>query len=61
MASNKILHPLAGSARALRSESKLIGPVNGADRIEVTVRLRSGNKKPFDADKIGALPPLKRR
>jgi kumamolisin len=61
MPSTKILTPLAGSARSLRSGSRLIGPVNPHDRIQVTVRIRSRSKKPVFADKIGALPPLKRR
>ena len=61
MPTNKILQPLAGSARALRSGSKLIGPVNLKERIQVTVRVRSCNKKPVNADQIGALQPLKRR
>jgi kumamolisin len=56
----KTLIPLAGSERALRSGSKLIGPANPTDSFEVTVRLRSRNKKKVSAEKIGALPPLKR-
>jgi kumamolisin len=53
--------PLIGSERALRPGSRLVGPVNPKDRIEVTIRLRSRSKIPLSADKIGALPPLKRR
>jgi kumamolisin len=61
MPSKKPTVPLPGSERALRSGSKLIGPANPKDQVEVTVRLRSRNKKPVSADKIGALPPLKRK
>jgi len=60
MPSTKNLTPLTGSERSLRSGSQLIGPANPTDRFEVTIRLRSRNKKPASADKIGALPPLKR-
>ena len=60
MPSTKALIPLAGSERALRSGSKLIGPANPKERVEVTVRLRSRNKKQASADKIGSLQPLKR-
>jgi kumamolisin len=60
MPSSKILTALAGSERALRSGSRLIGPTNPKDRIEVTVRLRSRSKKSVSAEKIGALLPLKR-
>jgi kumamolisin len=61
MATPKTLTPLAGSARTLRPGSKLIGPANPQDRIEVTMRLRCRDKKPPAAQKIGALHPLKRR
>jgi kumamolisin len=60
MPSVKTLIPLAGSGRALRSGSKLIGPANPKDRVEVTMRLRSRSKKPAPADKIGRQQPLKR-
>jgi kumamolisin len=60
MPSTKTPIPLAGSGRSLRSGSKLIGPSNPTDRVEVTVRLRSRNKKQASADKIGAQQPLKR-
>ena len=60
MSSTKKLSPLTGSARSLRSGSKLIGPANAKDRIEVTLRLRSRNKKSHSADKLGAMLPLKR-
>ncbi|HUD46066.1 MAG TPA: S53 family peptidase [Candidatus Baltobacteraceae bacterium] len=60
MPSIKTLIPLPGSERALRSGSKLIGPANPKDRVEVTMRLRSRNKKQVSADKIGGLLPLKR-
>ncbi len=60
MPSPKTLVPLAGSGRALRSGSKLIGPANPKQSIEVTVRLRSSGKLQVSAEKMGALPPLKR-
>ena len=60
MPSTKMLTPLAGSERALRPGSRLVGTVNPEDRIEVTVRLRSRGNKPVSADEIGALPPLER-
>lgn len=61
MPSKKTIAPLPGSERGLRSGSKLVGPANPKDQVEVTIRLRSRNKKPISADKIGALPPLKRK
>jgi kumamolisin len=61
MPSSKALIALAGSARSLRSGSKLVGPSDPKGRVEVTIRLRSRNKKPISAEKIGALPPSKRR
>ena len=60
MPSTKVLPILAGSARALRSGSQLIGPANPKDRFEVTIRIRSRSNKPVSTDKIGAMPPLKR-
>ena len=60
MPSAKALIALAGSARSLRSGSKLVGPSDPKARVEVTVRLRSHNKKPVSAEKIGALPLSKR-
>ncbi|HTA30562.1 MAG TPA: S53 family peptidase [Candidatus Cybelea sp.] len=54
------LVPLAGSGRALRSGSKLIGPADPKQSIEVTVRLRSSSKKQVSVENMGALPPLKR-
>jgi kumamolisin len=61
MPSIKSLVPLAGSERALRPGSKLLGPADPNERVEVTVRLRSRNKKKIAVEKIGATPPLKRR
>lgn len=52
--------PLIGSERALRAGSRLIRPVDPKQSIEVTIRTRSRNKNPIAADKIGAMPPLKR-
>jgi kumamolisin len=60
MPSTNTLTPLAGSARALRPGSKLIGPTNPQELVQVTVRLRSCNKKPVPAGQFAALPPLKR-
>jgi kumamolisin len=60
MASTKKLIPLAGSARAVRPGSRLIGPANPQDIVQVTVRLRSRQKNPAPATQLGALPPLKR-
>ncbi len=60
MPSTKTPVPLAGSGRALRSGSKLIGPANPKDRVEVTIRMRSRNKKQVSPEKIGALLPSKR-
>jgi kumamolisin len=61
MPSTKTLIPISGSARALRSGSRLIGPANPKDQIEVTVRVRSRGKPMPSAEKIGALLPLRRR
>jgi len=61
MASSKTLIALAGSARSLRSGSKLIGPSDPKGRIEVTIRLRSRDTKPVSAEKIGAQPVARRR
>jgi kumamolisin len=52
---------LIGSERALRAGSRLVGPSNPKQRIEVTVRLRSRSPRLPSAEKIGALPPGKRR
>ena len=60
MSSAKMFTPLPGSERSLRAGSRLIGPVNPKDRIEVTVRMRSRNKKPLSAEKIGAMLPGRR-
>jgi kumamolisin len=54
-------NPIAGSERALRAGSRLIGPSNPAERVEITMRVRSRATKKIAADKIGATPPLKRR
>jgi kumamolisin len=61
MASTNKLTPLAGSTRSLRQGSRLIGPSNPQELVQVTVRLRSRNKTQAAAAKIGALPPLKRQ
>jgi kumamolisin len=61
MASTDKLTPLSGSARTLRSGSRLNGPSNPQDTVQVTVRLRSRSKTPAPAEKLAALPPLQRR
>ncbi|HMD61638.1 MAG TPA: protease pro-enzyme activation domain-containing protein, partial [Opitutaceae bacterium] len=53
-------NPVAGSERSLRAGSKLIGPSNPEERIDITVRVRSRAAKLPPADKIGAQMPLKR-
>jgi kumamolisin len=60
-AKDKKLNPIAGSERALRSGSRLIGPSNPEERVEITVRVRSSGRKLPSPEKIGALMPLKRR
>ncbi len=60
MASKKILNPLPGSERGLRSGSRLIGPSNPKELVEITLRVRSRSAKLPAIDKIGAVPPLKR-
>ena len=52
-------NPLAGSERGLRSGSKLIGPANPNERVEITVRVRPRRAIP-DVDKLGSLLPSKR-
>jgi kumamolisin len=61
MPTMKTLIPINGSARALRSGSRLIGPANPKDEVQVTVRVRSRGKSLPSAEKIGALPPLRRK
>jgi len=61
MPSTNNLTPLAGSTRAMRPGSRLIGPSNQQDQFQVTVRLRSRDKTLAPAAKLGALLPLKRR
>src|SRR5208282_2356515 len=51
---------IAGSQRALREGSRLIGPSNPEERVEITVRVRSRASKIPSADKVGAQMPLKR-
>jgi kumamolisin len=60
MPSKKILTPLPGSARGLRSGSVLIGPSDPKEIVEITFRVRSRSSKPPEFDKIGSIPPLKR-
>ncbi|HTU03782.1 MAG TPA: S53 family peptidase, partial [Candidatus Sulfotelmatobacter sp.] len=61
MPTKKVSNPIAGSERALRAGSRLIGPSNPDERVEITVRVRSRGPKLVTAQRIGALPPLKRR
>jgi kumamolisin len=56
----KPTHPLAGSARGLRSGSKLIGPSDPKELVEITFRVRSRSKRPLPPEALGALPPLQR-
>ncbi len=60
MPSKKILNPLPGSERGLRSGSRLIGPSNPKELVEITMRVRSRSATLPTSDKIGAVPPLKR-
>jgi kumamolisin len=60
MPNKKISTPLAGSERGLRSGSRLIGPSDPKELVEITVRVRSRSSKPPSFDKIGSVPPLKR-
>jgi kumamolisin len=60
MSSTKILTPIRGSERALRSGSRLIGPANPKEEVQVTVRVRSHGKALHAAEKIGAMPPRRR-
>lgn len=52
--------PLIGSERALRPGSRLLGPANPREKASVTVRIRPREKRPFSADRIGALLPRNR-
>jgi len=52
---------VAGSERGLRAGSRLIGPSNPNERVEVTVRVRSRAGRIPAAETIGAQMPLKRR
>ncbi len=52
---------IIGSERALKPGSRLIGPADPRERIEITLRLRSQKRQLPDPDKIGALPPKRRR
>jgi kumamolisin len=61
MPTKKVSNPIAGSERALRAGSRLIGPCNPDERVEITMRVRSRGPKLASANKIGALAPLKRR
>ncbi len=58
---NKNLNPLSGSERGLRAGSKLIGPCNPDERVDITIRVRSRSPKKISAAAIGALPLSKRR
>ncbi|MGA2016137.1 MAG: S53 family peptidase [Opitutaceae bacterium] len=60
MPTKRSYNPIAGSQRALRDGSRLIGPSNPEERVEITVRVRSRASKIPSADKIGAQMPLKR-
>jgi kumamolisin len=57
----KTLNPVSGSERGLRAGSKLIGPCNPDERVELTIRVRSRSPKKYSAAAIGALLPAKRR
>jgi kumamolisin len=61
MPTKKTSNPIAGSERALRAGSRLIGPCNPDERVEITMRVRPRVAKVVPAAKIGATPPLKRR
>lgn len=60
MPSMKTLTPIGGSERALRSGSRLIGPADPREEIQVTVRVRSRGRTLPAAEKIGALMPRRR-
>jgi kumamolisin len=60
MPSKKILNPLPGSERGLRSGSRLIGPSNPKELVEITLRLRSKSAKLPTSQKIGSILPLNR-
>jgi kumamolisin len=60
MPSKKVLTPLTGSERGLRSGSKLIGPSDPKELLEITIRVRSRLSKLPTPDKLGAVMPLKR-
>ena len=55
-----VRHQVAGSARSLRSGSRLVGPSDPKQVIEVTVRVRSRSARPPAVERIGAQAPLKR-
>jgi kumamolisin len=61
MPTKNAVNRLPGSERALRSGSRLIGPADPKERIEITVRVRSRSNRPIATETIGALMPLKRR
>ena len=60
MPTKKASNPISGSERGLRAGSRLIGPSNPAEMVEVTVRVRSRSNKLPSAAKIGSTPPLRR-
>jgi len=60
MPTKKVSNPVAGSERALRASSRLIGPSNPDERVEITVRVRRRVPKFVSAARIGATMPLKR-
>jgi len=60
MLTKKVHSQVAGSQRALREGSRLIGPSNPDERVEITVRVRSRASRIPSAEKIGAQMPLKR-
>jgi kumamolisin len=60
MSSKKTTNPLAGSERGLRSGSRLIGPSDPKELVEITVRVRARSSKLPAAAEIGAVAPLNR-
>jgi kumamolisin len=60
MPTKKPTNPLAGSQRSLRAGSKLIGPSNPNERVEITMRLRRKSRSVPGVAALGAMMPLDR-
>ena len=60
MAPKKTLVPLAGTERVLRAGSKLIGPSDPRELVEITLRVRSRSSRATAFNKFASVPPLKR-